>query len=217
MAQAMPDATFAAGCNGSELSVVGTVRDFLNFSKDGENGCQVKDKLYSFLPGAFANFDLDNTVLQITNSSFNPLQHNIKLSNGGGFQPGPYNFDYNIAVVGDPGLFISDWFASAEPVDPDFSNYTLVTDTNLTPSSSIIFPSQAITAKRLFSGMPTSVDFTNRLTVVAGSAGPNGFTNTVTQARRHDIDQVPGPLPILGAAAAFGFSRKLRARIKTMA
>lgn len=28
------------------------------------------------------------------------------------------------------------------------------------------------------------------------------------------IEAVPGPLPILGAAAAFGYSRKLRKRIK---
>lgn len=35
------------------------------------------------------------------------------------------------------------------------------------------------------------------------------FTNTITQT--------PGPLPILGAGAAFGFSRKLRKRIKQSA
>ena len=32
-----------------------------------------------------------------------------------------------------------------------------------------------------------------------------------------DPDEVPGPLPALGAAAAFGFSRKLRKRIKSNA
>jgi hypothetical protein len=30
-----------------------------------------------------------------------------------------------------------------------------------------------------------------------------------------DVTEVPGPLPILGAAAAFGYSRKLRKRIKS--
>ncbi|MFM7753978.1 MAG: hypothetical protein ACKO58_06260, partial [Cyanobium sp.] len=29
-----------------------------------------------------------------------------------------------------------------------------------------------------------------------------------------DVSDVPGPLPLLGAAAAFGYSRKLRARLK---
>jgi hypothetical protein len=41
--------------------------------------------------------------------------------------------------------------------------------------------------------------------VVAGNGTPH-FNN--------DFHNVPGPLPILGAGAAFGFSRKLRGRIK---
>ena len=46
-------------------------------------------------------------------------------------------------------------------------------------------------------------------------AGPNGrrlsaFTTEFTQ-------EVPAPLPLLGAGAAFGFSRRLRSRIKTSA
>jgi hypothetical protein len=36
--------------------------------------------------------------------------------------------------------------------------------------------------------------------------------DTFTQAR--DIPPVPGPLPLLGAGAAFGFSRRIRGRIK---
>jgi hypothetical protein len=47
------------------------------------------------------------------------------------------------------------------------------------------------------------------------TAGPNGrrlsaFTTEFTQ-------EVPAPLPLLGAGAAFGFSRRLRSRIKTSA
>jgi hypothetical protein len=42
---------------------------------------------------------------------------------------------------------------------------------------------------------------------VVGSGGQlDNYTNT--------FETVPGPLPILGAGAAFGFSRKLRSRIK---
>jgi len=39
----------------------------------------------------------------------------------------------------------------------------------------------------------------------------NSFGDTYTQ------DAVPGPLPLLGAGIAFGFSRKLRRRISTSA
>ena len=43
-------------------------------------------------------------------------------------------------------------------------------------------------------------------TVAGSDVGIDKITNTYTQT--------PGPLPILGAGAAFGFSRKLRSRIK---
>ena len=38
------------------------------------------------------------------------------------------------------------------------------------------------------------------------------ISNTYTQTTQTQV--VPGPLPILGIGAAFGFSRKLRKRIK---
>jgi hypothetical protein len=48
--------------------------------------------------------------------------------------------------------------------------------------------------------------------------GPNGgFTaDTATQGEItwQLVEEVPGPLPVLGAAAAFGYSRKLRKRIR---
>jgi hypothetical protein len=41
----------------------------------------------------------------------------------------------------------------------------------------------------------------------------NSFQNSFTQLRGGDPETVPGPLPLLGAGAAFGFSRRLRARV----
>ena len=174
------------------------------------------DKLYKFALGAFADHDANNTLLQIANSTVNPLRHAIELSNVSGFQPGSFDFDYSVSVVGAPSLFIADWFSSAEPNDPSDSSYILTTDTDLTSSQAITFPSSSISPLTPFPGQPTSVNFTNRLVVSPGDLGPNGFTNTITQAPIPP-DQVPGPLPLLGAATAFGFSRKLRARIKALA
>lgn len=48
-------------------------------------------------------------------------------------------------------------------------------------------------------------------TVASPSGQVTGITNTFMSA------PVPGPLPVLGAGAAFGFSRKLRRRIKASA
>lgn len=41
----------------------------------------------------------------------------------------------------------------------------------------------------------------------------NSFQNSFTQIARTEPDRVPGPLPLLGAGAAFGFSRRLRTRV----
>jgi hypothetical protein len=54
----------------------------------------------------------------------------------------------------------------------------------------------------------TFVDVTDSYIVLAG-AGINRFNNGFTQT-----SGVPGPLPLFGAGAAFGFSRRIRSRIK---
>ena len=54
--------------------------------------------------------------------------------------------------------------------------------------------------------------FTLTLDVTAGKV--TSFDQTVTQSV---FSEVPGPLPLLGAGAAFGFSRRIRSRIKASA
>jgi hypothetical protein len=61
---------------------------------------------------------------------------------------------------------------------------------------------------RSFTSKPASIAVSQQFT--AANRNLNSFTTTYTQ-------NVPGPLPLLGAAAAFGFSRRLRSRIKTSA
>jgi hypothetical protein len=48
----------------------------------------------------------------------------------------------------------------------------------------------------------------------AGGASIFTYTSGSEQIILRKDPQVPGPLPILGAAAAFGYSRKLRNRIQ---
>jgi hypothetical protein len=45
---------------------------------------------------------------------------------------------------------------------------------------------------------------------------PNGQITGITNTFMTAVNPVPGPLPLLGAGAAFGFSRKLRRRIKSV-
>ena len=47
------------------------------------------------------------------------------------------------------------------------------------------------------------------------ASGFNTFSTAISTKIQQEVAPVPGPLPILGAFAAFGFSRKLRRRIRT--
>ena len=79
-------------------------------------------------------------------------------------------------------------------------------------------------------GTSASTFLTNNVVTMANGANKAGFVQAATgfpefeQAITSKLirevgpgpgDSVPGPLPVLGAAAAFGFSRKLRRRINT--
>jgi hypothetical protein len=55
------------------------------------------------------------------------------------------------------------------------------------------------------------------LAQIFGTGGASTFTYTSGTEQiivRNNPAQAPGPLPLLGAAAAFGYSRKLRNRIQ---
>ena len=73
---------------------------------------------------------------------------------------------------------------------------------NLFSSPSYIYPTPSL----------RSETFTASMSVTAGQM--NGFSTSTLWA---PPPPAPGPLPLLGAGAAFGFSRKLRSRIKLSA
>ena len=59
------------------------------------------------------------------------------------------------------------------------------------------------------------VVFSSTLTRTGGKI--DNITDSLNQAKDPTINEVPGPLPLLGAGAAFGFSRRLRSRVKQVA
>jgi hypothetical protein len=63
----------------------------------------------------------------------------------------------------------------------------------------------------LFDGLHKTTRVRDDYSVTMGSI--NSFQNSFTQFQPGDPETVPGPLPLLGAGAAFGFSRRLRARV----
>ena len=119
---------------------------------------------------------------------------------------GPYNgqFDYQISVL-DPNYE----FATAE-LDSIVSGVPVGT----TVTKKIFgFADIVSTDGSNETGVPVNgklLKVQNIWDVKAGSV-LNSFGDTYTQ------DKVPGPLPLLGAGIAFGFSRKLRRRINASA
>jgi hypothetical protein len=124
--------------------------------------------------------------------------------------PGTYGYTYKVAIApGNPLQRIMAYRAGNGTSDiftPLVASRTLagtpggtVTATNDGTSSAYMYPSPYVTGP---------VVFTSSIGVTTGRM--DIVTDTLGQVT------VPGPLPIVGAAAAFGFSRKLRHRIKSI-
>jgi hypothetical protein len=76
-------------------------------------------------------------------------------------------------------------------------------------AQSTVTDSSAIGGEQTYVTPLSSDTFTATLNVTGGQ-----IQNITTNYEADAIAPVPGPLPILGAGAAFGLSRKLRQRIK---
>jgi hypothetical protein len=117
------------------------------------------------------------------------------------------------------------------PVAGPFQAFSGTTPTN-TPPFVLQLGSAGIRLANSLTGCPnsggcspinTNVPFSGFFNVnlslaqIFGTGGASIFTYTSGSEQiilRKDPTQVPGPLPLLGAAAAFGYSRKLRNRIQ---
>jgi hypothetical protein len=65
--------------------------------------------------------------------------------------------------------------------------------------------------------LAANLDPTNPLAFVTGVSFDSSGTVNVTQTPiTFNTSSVPGPIPLFGVGAAFGFSRKLRKRIKSV-
>jgi hypothetical protein len=124
-----------------------------------------------------------------------------------GLLPTPANdaigsLNYTLAIVGSSATF--------KNVQIDGST----TGSGNTVIKSIVSP--AVTLTSINGGIlntnigGTFLDVTDTYRVT-NTGGLNSFNNGFTQS------DVPGPLPVVGAGMAFGFSRKLRSRIKASA
>ena len=175
----------------------------------GSTGCQSGDKVYS---------DFVFSSNWNSTSTFGFTDNNDEHTFSGaslGLLAGTYTYSYKVAIVG-PNQFLAyrTGAATSSITLPLSSTKTLVGTPNgvsvtATDSSqsSVSFYTPAVAGP---------VDFSSTINVSSGRL------DTITDSLVQQIvtpppSSVPGPLPILGASAAFGFSRRIRKRIKTSA
>jgi CRISPR/Cas system endoribonuclease Cas6 (RAMP superfamily) len=171
--------------------------------------CQKDDKIYSDF--AFIGFT-GTSNFQFTSATF--MGTDIHTFQGIGVDlTTSASYSYKIAVdtVMAPGYKIVSFFTSTTtqgtPVSKTLADSfgNTVTSTNGAPSE-------------VYSGSPYPaagpITYSSSLTPSTSSIIYN-FTDTHTQMQM--VPPVPGPLPVLGAAAAFGYSRQIRRRLKKVA
>jgi hypothetical protein len=115
---------------------------------------------------------------------------------------------YNVAISGTPWKFDTATVQTlAAGVGIAGNPQVTSTISGITPPFSVSAPDGPVT--RNFAPNFTNINVSQNFTASAPRR-INGFQTSFTQ-------KVPAPLPLLGAGAAFGFSRRLRSRIKTSA
>ena len=198
------------GCGTSNSS--GTLADFATFLAANSGQCAIGDKTYSgFNTGAWGSFPSDTTI-SISESGVDGLTHSLVFSSAMGFNGSSYQFDYTVALNGTaaPNTEFANWrpASTSSLVSPDYTVDTSATNPSVTINRD---ETSGLSPLTNFTAGTTSSNFSVAIATVSGADGPQQLTQTLSQT------VVPGPLPILGAGAAFGFSRKLRNRIKASA
>lgn len=194
---------FDTGCAPGSTAAAGSLLQFLSYLEAGTGTCQIGDKIYS-------NFDTDlHGNAQISLAENSGLQHTLTVSSAQTFTTAT-KFNYTITATNCGSTCLKTWQTDTLGAVGE-NNYNVKVDWTNDATSSIDLslvpgPSSSFPPLRPFNPNTVSSDVTHLIT---NGGSLTGFTDTVTQT--------PGPLPILGAGAAFGFSRKLRRRIKLTA
>jgi len=182
---------------------------------------QLGDKLLNILSYSFGNFIAGSAVVPSG-------QFNFNWNDAGTPSPNDDNWSvrtvFDSTVTGIPGTPATGTMNYTLDVISITSQYKSVridsasTGNGGTVLKTIISPPVSITSVN--GGIvdaPLSGSFVNVTDTyaVANTAGMNSFNNGFQQQDADPIPPlVPGPLPLFGLGAAFGFSRRLRNRIK---
>lgn len=168
----------------------------------GSTGCSIGDKIFkNFSTGSFTAGSFDITAQP---SGYSLQGSSLSLGTG------TYNYSYDV-VVTNPGNVFDKYrttISTASLLTTDGTGS--LTATGEGTSTSVVSNNNSTAGNVVtFNANATSTTFTGQIIVTNGVM--DTYTNRLSQRA------VPGPLPILGAGAMFGFSRRLRSRISKAA
>ena len=119
-------------------------------------------------------------------------------------------FEYNLTIDGPPNLFTF-FEGGLAIIGPPVGGPTFKVKQTTTGLDMLMADQMDADVTALFDSGLKSISVKNEYLVASGSI--NSFQNSFVQFENEPPPQVPGPLPLLGAGAAFGFSRRLRTRV----
>ncbi len=168
------------------------------------DGCFIGDKVYS----DFSFSGLSQGGFNFTKSG---ADHTFSGS-GLNFTGSSFTYSYKVSLYNPPvgqEFFKYNTNAAGSATESALQFDKSLTAAGFTPS--VTDQSNPGTIVTLPAGTISPLMFTSNLTRTGGKI--DTITDSLTQ-KLDDTVAVPGPLPVLGAGAAFAFSRRLRNRIK---
>jgi hypothetical protein len=168
--------------------------------------CIVGDKRYY-------GFEYDGPTAQLSIAENSNTQHTVTISRSGGLTATKFN--YSVAILpASPTPFLKSWQTdTAGAISPnDYTVGVNWTNDGLASPITLTFAGPPINGNSSsgLQNFDANVNMSTTTHAITNGATVTAITDTITQ-------QVPGPLPILGAGAAFGFSRQLRRRVQLSA
>ena len=190
--------------------------------------CTIGDKIYSdftyssvkrnAMSAVFSGIELDDQF-SFSTIGMAGLIHNLNIQSLNSFQNATVSLGYTVTRASGTNEFRRYSGNITGDTDTDWALSIAATNSTGSPSQTPMYPGlgqSATTPNTNFNSNTITSAFMNTLQADENGAGVTQFSNRLEQML--DVPPaVPGPLPLLGAAAAFGFSRKLRNRIKLAA
>jgi hypothetical protein len=179
----------------------------------GSDGCYIGDKVYS----DFSFTPISGEAIPATATwgmTFSGSNHTLSASSLN-YGTGKFNYSYKVslynAVAGQEFLNYKTAISSSQTGTNTYTK-TLETVAPGTVTGTSSSPGGDGNTVTFSPGEVGPLYFSSMVDVTAGKI--DTLSDSITQKFGDPGTQVPGPLPILGAGAAFGFSRRLRKRIK---